>query len=222
VPQLAVQQGSNGHLVYVVKEDGTAEVRPAVVGDYYGEKEIVIVSGLRAGDRVVVDGALKVVPGQQVTIVEPGAAPQKGAPGAAPAGKGDTAPKGNADAKSRSSEAPAGSRGAVASLLPARIQFPFRSAALDEKGRQTIAGVAAELKGARGIVLVTGYSDGRGTPERNRRFAEDRARAVGDALAANGVPGERIRLVKPARAVGDGSREEARRVEIALSAGRAD
>ena len=74
VPQLAVQQGSNGHLVYVVKADGTAEVRPVVVGDYYGEKDIVITSGLRAGDRVVVDGVLKVVPGQPVKITAPGAA----------------------------------------------------------------------------------------------------------------------------------------------------
>jgi membrane fusion protein (multidrug efflux system) len=74
VPQLAVQQGSNGHLVYVVKPDGTAEVRPVVVGDYYGEKEIVVLSGLHAGDRVVVDGVLRVAPGQPVKIVEPGAA----------------------------------------------------------------------------------------------------------------------------------------------------
>jgi membrane fusion protein (multidrug efflux system) len=73
VPQLAVQQGSNGHLVYAVKEDGTAEVRPVVVGDYYGEKNIVILTGLHAGDRVVVDGVLRVVPGQAVKIVEPGA-----------------------------------------------------------------------------------------------------------------------------------------------------
>jgi membrane fusion protein (multidrug efflux system) len=71
VPQLAVQQGSNGHLVYVVKPDGTAEVRPVVVGDYYGEKDIVIVGGLQAGDRVVVDGALRVVPGQPVKVVDP-------------------------------------------------------------------------------------------------------------------------------------------------------
>lgn len=78
VPQLAVQQGSNGHLVYVVKEDGTAEVRPVVVGDYYGEKDIVIVTGLRAGDRVITEGALKVVPGQPVKIVEPGAAGKAG------------------------------------------------------------------------------------------------------------------------------------------------
>ena len=81
VPQLAVQQGSNGHLVYVVKQDGTAEVRPVVVGDYYGQKDIVIVSGLHAGDRVVVDGVLKVVPGQPVKIVEPGAAAKPGEPG---------------------------------------------------------------------------------------------------------------------------------------------
>jgi len=87
VPQLAVQQGSNGHLVYVVKEDGTAEVRPVVVGDYYGEKDIVIVTGLRAGDRVITEGALKVVPGQPVKIVEPGAAGKAGKLPADKAGK---------------------------------------------------------------------------------------------------------------------------------------
>jgi membrane fusion protein (multidrug efflux system) len=93
VPQLAVQQGSNGHLMYVVKEDGTAEVRPVVTGDYHGEKGIIIVSGLHAGDRIVVDGALRVVPGQPVKIVEPGAiTSDKAAPAGAPA-KGDAAEK---------------------------------------------------------------------------------------------------------------------------------
>jgi membrane fusion protein (multidrug efflux system) len=72
VPQLAVQQGPNGHLVYVIKQDGTAEVRPVVVGDFYGEKDIVIVSGLQAGDRVVTDGVLKVMPGKPVQIVAAG------------------------------------------------------------------------------------------------------------------------------------------------------
>jgi membrane fusion protein (multidrug efflux system) len=70
VPQLAVQQGANGHLVYVVRPDGTAELRPVVVGDYYGQKDIFILTGLQAEDRVVVDGALKVIPGQPVKIVE--------------------------------------------------------------------------------------------------------------------------------------------------------
>jgi membrane fusion protein (multidrug efflux system) len=88
VPQLAVQQGSNGHIVYVVKQDGTAEVRPVVVGDYYGEKEIVILTGLHEGDRVVVDGVLRVVPGQPVKIVEPGADGAAKAGAAAPKADG--------------------------------------------------------------------------------------------------------------------------------------
>jgi membrane fusion protein (multidrug efflux system) len=83
VPQLAVQQGANGHLVYVIKSDNTAEIRPVIVGDYYGDKNIIIVDGLKAGDNVVVDGALKVMPGKPVQIVP--AATQKTA--AAPATK---------------------------------------------------------------------------------------------------------------------------------------
>jgi membrane fusion protein (multidrug efflux system) len=80
VPQLAVQQGSNGHLVYVVNEAGVAEVRPVVVGDYIGEKDIVVAAGLHNGDRVVVDGVLKVMPGRPVRIIEPGAPAGKAAP----------------------------------------------------------------------------------------------------------------------------------------------
>ena len=85
VPQLAVQQGSNGHLVYVINASNVAEIRPVIVGDYYGDKDIVIQQGLRGGDRVVVDGVQRVVPGQPVTITAP-AAP-------APAGKASEAPK---------------------------------------------------------------------------------------------------------------------------------
>jgi membrane fusion protein (multidrug efflux system) len=68
VPQLAVQQGANGHLVYVVNAAGAAEVRPVVVGDYVGTKDIVIASGLAAGDRVIIDGVMRVVPGQPVKV----------------------------------------------------------------------------------------------------------------------------------------------------------
>jgi membrane fusion protein (multidrug efflux system) len=75
IPQLAVQQGANGQLVYVVKQDGTAELRPIVIGDYQGEKDIVVMAGLHEGDRVVVDGVLKVVPGQPVRIAEAAAKP---------------------------------------------------------------------------------------------------------------------------------------------------
>jgi len=74
VPQLAVQQGSNGHLVYVVNASGVAEIRPVVVGEYQGEADIVIRQGLAKGDRVVVDGIMKVVPGQPVKVVDPDSA----------------------------------------------------------------------------------------------------------------------------------------------------
>jgi membrane fusion protein (multidrug efflux system) len=81
VPQLAVQQGSNGHLVYVVNASNIAEIRPVIVGEYHGDKGIVIVQGLAKGDRVVVDGVLKVVPGQPVTVV-PAEAPTAAVPAA--------------------------------------------------------------------------------------------------------------------------------------------
>ena len=42
----------------------------ASTGDYYGDKDIVVLQGLRSGDRVVVDSIQKVVPGQPVTIAQ--------------------------------------------------------------------------------------------------------------------------------------------------------
>ena len=83
VPQLAVQQGSNGHVVYVVNASGVAEIRPVIVGDYVGEKDIVIQTGLAKGDRVIVDGVMRVVPGQPVRVA---AAPATPTPPAAPKG----------------------------------------------------------------------------------------------------------------------------------------
>ena len=90
VPQLAIQQGNDGHLVYVVNASGVAEIRPVVVGDYVGDQDIVVAQGLHGGDRVVVDGVLKVVPGKPVTIVP--AAGDAPAATPAPAGAAPTAP----------------------------------------------------------------------------------------------------------------------------------
>jgi membrane fusion protein (multidrug efflux system) len=62
VPQRAVLQGAKGHFVWVVDQDGKAENRPVTVGDWSGD-DWVVTDGLRAGDRVVVDGGLKLSPG---------------------------------------------------------------------------------------------------------------------------------------------------------------
>jgi membrane fusion protein, multidrug efflux system len=80
VPQRAVLQGSKGHFVWVADKDDKAENRPVTVGDWTGDAW-VITEGLRAGDRVVVDGGLKLGPGTALAPKEVAAA----APAAAPA-----------------------------------------------------------------------------------------------------------------------------------------
>jgi len=78
VPQAAVQLGQNGNFVFVVKNDNTAEARPVVTKRTF-EGMSVIESGLAAGERVAVDGQLRLSNGSRVEIRTP-------AP-AAPAGK---------------------------------------------------------------------------------------------------------------------------------------
>ena len=68
VPQRAVQQTSNGHVVYVVSNNGTVEIRPVVVGDWV-EQDWIITKGLKPGDQVVTDGFQRLAPGAPVKVV---------------------------------------------------------------------------------------------------------------------------------------------------------
>jgi membrane fusion protein, multidrug efflux system len=70
VPQRAVQQGAEGKFVFVLGADDTAEARPVQVGDWLGS-DWIVESGLRAGERVIVDGTVKVQPGAKVVVVDP-------------------------------------------------------------------------------------------------------------------------------------------------------
>jgi len=79
VPQRAVMEGPQGKLVYVVGAGNKAEPRPIVVGEWSGNDWIVL-SGLNAGDKVIVDGLVKVFPGAPVQVGDPNAAPGKGGP----------------------------------------------------------------------------------------------------------------------------------------------
>ena len=72
LPQRAVQQGAKGSFVWVIDADGKAEFRPVTVGPWKDD-DWFINEGLRDGETVVVDGALKLRAGVQVKIVEPGA-----------------------------------------------------------------------------------------------------------------------------------------------------
>ena len=67
VPSEAVQTGQAGQYVYVVKNDLTVESRPVTVSRTHGALAVVA-NGLKAGERVVTDGQLRLAPGSKVEI----------------------------------------------------------------------------------------------------------------------------------------------------------
>ena len=73
VPQVAVMQGPSGKFVFTVSPDNTAVPKPVQVGEWYGDQWIIN-AGLETGDRVVVDGAVRLQPGAPVQI-KPAAGP---------------------------------------------------------------------------------------------------------------------------------------------------
>ena len=84
VPQRAVLEGPQGKFVYVVvpgdKGGDKADMRVIDAGEWSGDSWVVR-SGLKAGDRVITDGVMKIGPGAPVSLAPP--APPPGAPGAA-------------------------------------------------------------------------------------------------------------------------------------------
>jgi multidrug efflux system membrane fusion protein len=65
VPSEAVQAGQQGKFVFVVKPDMTVDVRQVTTGQS-AENEIEILQGLSAGETVVTDGQVSLVPGAKV------------------------------------------------------------------------------------------------------------------------------------------------------------
>jgi len=65
VPQRAVLDGPQGKFVYVVDEKSTAQARPVELGEWVGSDWIVI-GGLKTGDRVIIDGVMRIGPGAPV------------------------------------------------------------------------------------------------------------------------------------------------------------
>jgi len=67
VPSQAVQTGQAGQYVFVVKQDMTAELRPVVAGNSIAGRT-VIQKGVAAGETLITDGQMRVVPGMKVAI----------------------------------------------------------------------------------------------------------------------------------------------------------
>lgn len=68
IPRRAVMSGPQGRFVWVVAQGDKVEFRPIQLGRGLGNN-VLVTDGLNAGDRVVVEGVLKVQPGIQVTAV---------------------------------------------------------------------------------------------------------------------------------------------------------
>ena len=67
VPSQSIQAGQQGPFVFVVGPDRTVEARRVVVGTRLGA-ETIVEQGLRAGERIVTDGQLRLVPGAKVEV----------------------------------------------------------------------------------------------------------------------------------------------------------
>ncbi|MGV8863619.1 MAG: efflux RND transporter periplasmic adaptor subunit [Pseudomonas sp.] len=69
VPQRAVLEGARSRYVWVINGESKPEQRIVEVGDWH-DADWFITQGLRAGERIVVDGALRVAPGAPLNIVD--------------------------------------------------------------------------------------------------------------------------------------------------------
>ena len=74
VPTPAIQAGQSGAFVFVVRDDLTVEARPVVTGPEV-DGSVVVEKGLQAGERVVTDGQIRLVPGAKVELKPPVTAP---------------------------------------------------------------------------------------------------------------------------------------------------
>lgn len=65
VSQAAVLTGDKGKFVFVQEKNNTVSARPVQVGEWIG-KNVVVTSGLNAGEKIAVDGLAKLKPGASV------------------------------------------------------------------------------------------------------------------------------------------------------------
>jgi len=86
VPSAAIQRGTQGTVVYVVRDDSTVALKPVTTGPTEGQLT-AIETGLEPGERVVVDGVDRIREGAKVEVTEPGAG-LRGPPGGGAGGKG--------------------------------------------------------------------------------------------------------------------------------------
>jgi len=105
VPEVAVQPGQDGPFVYLIDDENKVEVRPVKVARQVGG-EIVIASGVKAGDHVITEIPQALRPGGTVKVSDgtEDAAPRKKGKG----GKKGEGKKGKGEGKDQDGKADAG------------------------------------------------------------------------------------------------------------------
>lgn len=82
VPQRSVLFSAKGNIVYVLDAENTASLRPVQLGLNVGDK-FEVLEGLKSGERIVVDGTIKVRPGGKVSLASAEPKPEAQAAGGA-------------------------------------------------------------------------------------------------------------------------------------------
>jgi multidrug efflux system membrane fusion protein len=182
IPQAAVLRGAQGTYVYVVNQESVANLRVVTLGTADAER-VAVKSGLKEGERVVVDGADRLREGAKVELVDRFATPAgkgpgegrrrgdgKGADGkwggkAAEPGSAEPARSGKAAAPGEGPAQEAGIRaeGAVRPGGPGRADAAGAAAPAAEPAARPDAAARADAGG--------GLSDAE-REERRRRFRE--------------------------------------------------
>lgn len=99
----------------------------------------------------------------------------------------------------------------------AKLYFATGSHRLPADARAATAALAKWLTGhADAMLVISGYHDRRGQPAANLELAKRRAFAAAELMIAQGVPRDRIDLVKPQVVDGGADLREARRVELSI------
>jgi membrane fusion protein (multidrug efflux system) len=195
VPQRAVQQSAKGHFVWVANAQSQAELRPVVVGEWKGDGWL-ITEGLNNGDKVVVDGGIRLT---------------QGAPVKAAAYTPPTVTTAKEKPPALSAPYPAAAPSSVA------VYFASGSAALDSGAQRALRLASAAYVGIGTQINVTGYADRTGNRTANVDLAKKRAQAVRDELVHLGVEPRRIVLVPPVDVTGSGTDDKARRVDVSVT-----
>ena len=102
----------------------------------------------------------------------------------------------------------------VAEADTTKVYFELGDASIDQEDRQRIADMAQSARSSDRPVAITGYTDRTGDELQNTELAKNRALAVREALVDEGVQAERIVMDPPRNVTGDGTDDDARRVDI--------